>query len=62
MTPWLMSLSPANVALLILTCWLLLVVGFVKWRELSAMLVRRRVTRTASTFCRNQQGRPHEPA
>ena len=56
-----MSLSYANVALLILACWVL-VVCFIVACKRSAKPVHSRVRCTASTFCRNQQGRPYERA
>lgn len=68
MNTWLSGLSHADIDGLMVAFWAVLflwcglVVGFVAWRTRSTKPVRPRVTGTASTFCRNQQGRPYERA
>jgi hypothetical protein len=68
MTHWLSGLSQADIDKLLVGFWAVLYLwwalgfGFVAWRRRATKPVRPRRVHTASTFCRNQQGRRYERA
>jgi hypothetical protein len=68
MKTWLSGLSQAAIDGLLVGFWAVLflgcvlVFGFVAWRKRASKPVRPRMVHTASTFCRNQQGREYERA